>query len=114
VSRSDDERVADILEATDQLAQLVERGRAEFDTDFVVRLAVERLLEIIGEAANALSDEGRSGYPAIEWRDMAGLRIVLAHHYDRIYGGQVWTIASHDVPVMAARFARPLPELSLM
>jgi len=68
VSRSDDERVADILEATDQLAQLVERGQAEFDADFVVRLAVERLLEIIGEAASAMSDEGRSSYAAIEWR----------------------------------------------
>ena len=81
MSRSDDERVADILEATDQLAQLVERGRAEFDADFVVRLSVERLLEIIGEAASAMSDEGRSDYPAIEWRDMTRLRIVLAHHY---------------------------------
>lgn len=29
-SRSDDERVADMLDAADQLAQLVERGRAEF------------------------------------------------------------------------------------
>lgn len=53
MSRSDDERVADIFEATEQLAQLVGRGRPAFDTDIVVRLAVERLLEIIGEAANA-------------------------------------------------------------
>ncbi len=103
MSRSDDERVADILEATDQLAQLVERGRAEFDADFVVRLAVERLLEIIGEAGSAMSDEGRSGYPAIEWRDITRLRIVLAHHYHRIDSAQVWNIASNGVPVPAAR-----------
>lgn len=107
MSRSDDERVADILEATDQLAQLVERGRAVFDADFVVRLAVERLLEIIGEAASAMSDEGRSDYAAIEWRDVTRLRIVLAHHYHRIDSGQVWTIASHDVPVLAARLRSP-------
>lgn len=107
MSRSDDERVADILEAADQLAQLVERGRAEFDSDFVVRLAVERLLEIIGEAASAMSDERRSGYPAIEWRDIARLRIVLAHHYHRIDSSQVWTIASHDAPVLAATLRSP-------
>ena len=38
---------------------------------------------------------------------MARLRSVLAHHYHRIDSGQVWAIASHDVPVLAARLRAP-------
>jgi predicted nucleotidyltransferase len=52
VTRSDDERIADISEAARQVADLVARGRAEFDRDIAVRFAIERLLEVIGEAAN--------------------------------------------------------------
>ena len=43
----------------------------------------ERLLEIIGEAANQLSDETREAYLSVQWRDITRLRIVLAHHYHR-------------------------------
>ena len=98
MSRSDDERVADILEAAAELGALVAPGREEWDGDRTRRLAVERLLEIIGEAARALSDEGRSHYPGVPWQDVVGLHTVLAHHYHRVDPNQVWTIATTEVP----------------
>src|SRR5512146_3324872 len=57
-----------------------------------------RLLEIIGEAANSLSEEFRAQHPAIPWRDIIGLRVVLAHHYHQVDPGQVWAIAATEVP----------------
>ena len=48
MSRSDDERVADILEAAAEVSGLVASGREKWDGDRTRRLAVERLLEIIG------------------------------------------------------------------
>jgi uncharacterized protein with HEPN domain len=98
VTRSDDDRIADVVEAAGQVAELVARGRAAFDRDFAVRLAVERLLEIIGEAASRLSDEARAVRPSVPWKDVARLRIVLAHHYQRVDPDQVWQIASVEVP----------------
>jgi uncharacterized protein with HEPN domain len=53
VSRRDDERVADILDAASEIAEIIELGRDAWDKDRIRRLAVERLLEIIGEAANS-------------------------------------------------------------
>ena len=38
-------------------------------------------LEIIGEAAKHIPDEVRRRYPDIAWREMAGLRDILAHAY---------------------------------
>jgi uncharacterized protein with HEPN domain len=101
VSRSDDQRAADILDAADDIAAIVKAGRTVYDDDRVRRLAVERLLEIVGESANALSDEFRARYPDVPWRDVIGLRIVLAHHYHRVDPNQVWTIATVEVPVLA-------------
>jgi uncharacterized protein with HEPN domain len=98
VSRSDDERIVDILEAAAKVELLVGPGRDEWDRDRTRRLAVERLLEIIGEAARAMSDEERSRYPEVPWQDVVGLRTVLAHHYHRVDPNQVWTIATVEVP----------------
>jgi uncharacterized protein with HEPN domain len=98
VSRRDDERVADILDAATQIAEIVELGRDVWDKDRIRQLAVERLLEIIGEAANSLSEDFRSQYLGIPWGDIIGLRVVLAHHYHRVDPGQVWVIAAIEVP----------------
>jgi uncharacterized protein with HEPN domain len=98
VSRSDDERLADILDAAAEVAALMADGREAWEADRVRRLAVERLLEIIGEAARALSDEYRDGYPDVPWPDVIGLRTVLAHHYHRVDPNQVWAIAAVELP----------------
>ncbi len=84
MSRSDDERVADILDAAEEIEGLTSAGREAWEQDRIRRLAVERLLEIIGEAARALSDEVRAEHPEVPWQDVIGLRVVLAHHYHRV------------------------------
>lgn len=71
VSRSDEQRVQDILDASDQILEVVRDGRAEWNKDRLRQLAVERLLEIIGESANSLSDDFRARYPRIACRDIA-------------------------------------------
>jgi uncharacterized protein with HEPN domain len=62
------------------------------------RLAVERRWKIIGEAARALSDEGRARYAEVPWLYVIGLRTVVTHHYHRVDSSQVWTIATTEVP----------------
>jgi uncharacterized protein with HEPN domain len=109
VSRSDGQRIADILDAATELAEIVARGKAAFLEDSILRRAAERLLEIIGEAANTISPETKNRYPGIGWRDVARLRIVLAHHYQRVDPGQVWTIAEQDVPPMCAQLSGEAP-----
>jgi uncharacterized protein with HEPN domain len=106
VSRRDDERVADILDAADEVAEIVGPGRDAWDKDRIKQLAVERLLEIIGEAANSLTEDFRSQHPGVPWSDIIGLRIVLAHHYHRVDPAQVWVIAATEVPRLA-RNLRP-------
>jgi uncharacterized protein with HEPN domain len=103
VSRADDERIEDIAEAARQIGGIVAAGREAWDADHVRRLAVERLLEIIGESARAMTDSGRARHPDVPWSDIIGLRTLLAHHYHRVDPEQVWTIASEDIPALLRR-----------
>jgi uncharacterized protein with HEPN domain len=77
VSRADEERIEDIIEAASEIAAVVAAGRDIWDADRVRQLAVERLLEIIGESARAMTSGTRAQCPAIPWADLIGLRTLL-------------------------------------
>jgi uncharacterized protein with HEPN domain len=42
---------------------------------------LRHILEVIGEATKNLSGEFRERHPLVEWRNIAGLRDKLIHHY---------------------------------
>lgn len=98
MSRGDNQRLLDIIEAAAEVGAIVANGRDEYLANPVAKRAVERLLEIIGEAANLLSDETKDSFPNVEWREITNLRILLSHHYFRIDEEQIWETASVSVP----------------
>ncbi len=103
MSRSDNLRILDIIEAAEEVAAILSEGEDAFKTNLVSQRAIERLLEIIGEAANQISEETKNSFTDVEWRDVSNLRILLAHHYFRVDIEQMWMIASTDVPNLAAQ-----------
>ena len=107
MSRPDADRLADIIDAADELAEVVEVGHERFLVDRVRIRAAERRVEIIGEAANSLSDETTGRYPQVAWPDIRRLRSLLAHQYHRVDAEQVWTIASESVPALVAQVGSP-------
>lgn len=64
--------------------------------------AVVRNLELIGEAAKALTPDARALAPEIEWRKIAGMRDVLAHGYFGIKDEFLWDVITTKVPELLA------------
>jgi uncharacterized protein with HEPN domain len=65
--------------------------------------AVIRSLEVMGEAANALTPECRASLPDIPWRQIIGLRHRLIHGYAEVQLDRVWAIVQNDLaPLIAA------------
>ncbi len=60
--------------------------------------AVVRNFEIIGEAANRVSEDFRATHPEIEWRRMIGLRNRVIHEYFGIDYETVWKIRNENIP----------------
>lgn len=85
--------------------------REDYDANDVLRLAIERLLQNIGEAVRRLSAGFRAAHPEIPWQDIIGQRNVLVHEYGRINHARLWETATSDVPVLIIALDALLPSL---
>ena len=70
---------------------------ADFEKNKVLRYAAERLLLIIGEAANHLSPQFRHKYPEIPWAIFIRFRNILAHEYGETLTNRVWLAATQGL-----------------
>ncbi len=64
------------------------------------RSAVMRQLEIIGEAANHLSDEFRAHHGVIPWKQVIGFRNFIVHHYWDTDWSEVERTIDIDLPLI--------------
>ena len=78
MSRSDRDRLLDVLEAGTAIAEHLQRGPL---SDGLVFDAVRVRLIEIGEAVKDVSTELLSQQPSIPWRQVAAMRDQLAHRY---------------------------------
>ncbi len=100
MSRHDDSvRLRHMLDAARKARSLARRRkRKELDTDETLALALVKLVEIIGEAANRVSDEFQNSLPDLPWAEMIAMRNRLIHDYANIDNDQVWTTVNRDLP----------------
>lgn len=79
------------------------RTREELDRDEMLRLALTRAIEVIGEAAARVSEGAREMHPSIAWTEIVGTRNRLIHGYDLVNLDILWDIVTLDMPTLIAQ-----------
>ena len=59
---------------------------------------MQKLVEIVGEAANRVSQETQQGLPSIPWPQVIATRNRLTHGYDDVNLDILWEIVETDLP----------------
>jgi uncharacterized protein with HEPN domain len=77
---------------------LAGRSLEEVQNTMLLRRAVERSLEIVGEAARHVSEEFMSRHAEIPWKSIIGLRNLLAHEYGETRVDRLYFTATEKVP----------------
>lgn len=65
---------------------------------------------VVGEATKRLSTNFRNIHPDIPWKEIAGMRDILAHQYDRINLDTLWDVIQKDIPELIELIAPLLPK----
>ncbi len=87
------ERMLHIIQAIDKILQYTKNIDYEaFCNHEMMKDAVMRNFEIIGEAAYHISDDTKRKYNKVEWKAIQAFRHILAHDYYEINLERLWSI----------------------
>jgi len=101
INPEDRVRLRHMLDASLEIRQYVQPAtRVDLDRDPKLVHSLVRLLEIIGEAANQVSDELREKAADIPWFIIVGMRNRLIHAYFDIDLDVVWSTSKEDIPLL--------------
>lgn len=90
----------DILRSIDEIYDFLPENRDffEFQKDLKTKKAVERNIEIIGEAVNRIANYKNNKIKIQNARQIIGTRNRIAHEYDNISSEVIWTIIIRELP----------------
>jgi uncharacterized protein with HEPN domain len=99
--REDDALLRDMLEhARRAINAASDRSRSDLEHDPVLVAALERFVEVVGEAASRLSEATREESPSIPWREVIAMRNRLVHGYFAVDHDILWTVVNDELPAL--------------
>jgi uncharacterized protein with HEPN domain len=79
---------------------MTSKTKNDLENDDMLVFAVVRALEIIGEAANQITDVTQQTHSHIAWKDIVGMRNVIVHAYFDVDIDIVWRTIQDDLPLI--------------
>ncbi|MCL6097833.1 MAG: DUF86 domain-containing protein [Bacteroidetes bacterium] len=111
-SLGDKARLQHIYDAIGEIESYVKKSSYKvFQTNTMMQFACVKQLEIIGEAANHLTQHFKKLYSEIQWREIVGLRNLLIHEYFGIDTKIVWDIIKTDIVLLKKQIKEILKQL---
>lgn len=102
----------DMIEAINAAEEfIIGQTFEDFENDQKTIFAVSRAIEIIGEAAKQIPPELCQQYKNIPWKDMAGMRDKMIHHYFGINLKILWNTVKTDLPSLKPQLTQMLKNL---
>lgn len=110
MKRRDETYLLDMLLAA-RAARDYTRGvdRAGLEMNNMLQDALVHRLQILGEAANRVSEATRAVHPELPWREMTGLRNRIVHEYARVDLDVIWQVVRVDLAPLIAQLERIVP-----
>jgi uncharacterized protein with HEPN domain len=87
-----------------------DKRKSQLSHDILLSSAVIHQLEILGEAANAVSKQTQKELPNIPWKEIIGLRNRLIHEYFDLDYNIIWQTIKEGLPPLVSEIASYLTE----
>ena len=97
--------IESVIQEIESIKSKTENNFNTFKADIILQRAVERDLEIIGEAIRKIVEED----PNIQIsssKNIIGLRNIISHAYDSVEPEMIWGIIQNNFPILADEIKR--------
>lgn len=95
----DNTYVKHMLECIQRIEQYVNDDKKHFFDDAMLQDAVMRVLQVMAESSQRISEKAKKTQPEIDWRGISGFRNILVHDY---LGGidleLIWQVIESELP----------------
>jgi uncharacterized protein with HEPN domain len=112
---SDDRNLASLWDMAQAMGEILEDTQELTEQDFLdsrlIRRAVERNFEILGEAAGRISFDFREAHSEIDWRRIVGLRNIIIHRYEEVDPVVLWAIVVDVLPTLLTQIEGLMPPI---
>ncbi len=107
----DRERLEHILAAICRVSRYT-KGKTYEDllSDDMMYYAVVKNIEIMGEAANMLTQEFQTAHPETPWKMVKGMRNYIVHEYFQIDSAVVWDVVSKELSTLQQQIEKYLSD----
>jgi uncharacterized protein with HEPN domain len=97
--------------AQEALSFVKNRTREDLDNERMLSLALVKLIEIMGEAANNVSESSQTKYFYIPWRQIIGMRNRLIHAYFDVDLDIIWQVITQDMYPLLIEVEKAIKDL---
>ena len=105
-------RLEHILEQLNNISEFVQgKSIDDVQNDKILRFALVKCIEIIGEASYMLSLGFKEKHTEVAWNEIVKMRHVLVHGYYHISFPLLWTIIKEDLPQLRPHIEQYLSEI---
>lgn len=104
-----------IIQYADEIGGTITRFNLDlnkFKADYVVKNAISMCVLQIGELVGTLTDDVKTKYNKMPWRDIVSIRNRAAHGYGSVDWEILWNIAVNNIPELKAYCNGIIKEIS--
>lgn len=107
----DRERLEHILAAINRVSRYTkDKSYEDLLSDDMMYYAVVKNIEIMGEAANMLTQEFQTAHPDTPWKMVRGMRNYIVHEYFQIDSAVVWDVVKRELPTLRQQIEKYLSD----
>lgn len=110
--RNNIEWLNDILEAVAKIEKYESEGKRKFVADELIQVWMIHQFQVIGEAANKISDDVKSKASSVRWREIVAMRNFIVHEYFGIDKDEIWNTIKKDIPILKKEITKLINLLS--
>jgi uncharacterized protein with HEPN domain len=81
----------------------------DYEESDILQFALAHIIQVIGEAADHVSDEFKEAHPQIPWHEIIGMRHRIVHDYMNVDEDVVWAVIRNDLPSLSAILKSTIP-----